>query len=207
MTHSGKATEPIFKTIFGKDWDALPVVLQRHYANRPFTDDYYRVTGILDVSCARFLRWPHPLASLPGLIPFKQEKQVPVTVVFESSLRDASFTFNRTFYFQDSKPYVFCSKMYYQGGNHVVEVMGWGISWKMFYFWDGNRVILKHRGYALRVASFFIPLPITWLLGSGYAEERAVDDHHFDMIVHITHPLWGKIYQYNGRFKFETQSV
>jgi hypothetical protein len=46
-----------------------------------------------------------------------------------------------------------------------------------------------------------MPIPLTLFLGKGYAEEIAIDDNTFDMITHITHPLWGRIYQYNGRFK------
>ena len=35
----------------------------------------------------------------------------------------------------------------------------------------------------------------------GYAEEIAVDDNTFHMNTHISHPWWGKVYEYKGRFK------
>jgi hypothetical protein len=44
------------------------------------------------------------------------------------------------------------------------------------------------------------------ILGSGYAEESAVDHNTFDMIVTISHPWWGKIYEYKGQFKIKGQA-
>ncbi len=53
----------------------------------------------------------------------------------------------------------------------------------------------------MNIFGYFIPLPLTFLIGKGYAEEIATDNKTFDMITHITHPWWGKIYEYKGRFK------
>jgi len=86
-------------------------------------------------------------------------------------------------------------------GNEVIEVMRFGLGWKMLYLWEDGKVILKHSGYALHLFGRFIPVPLTLLMGRGYAEEIAVDENTFDMITHITHPWWGKIYEYKGRFE------
>jgi hypothetical protein len=86
-------------------------------------------------------------------------------------------------------------------GNEVIEIMRFGLGWKMRYSWDGEKVILAHCGYALNLFGHFIPLPLTILLGAGYAEEHAIDDNTFEMLTHITHPWWGKIYEYKGRFE------
>jgi len=74
------------------------------------------------------------------------------------------------------------------------------LGWRMSYGWEDERVKLKHKGYVLYVFGYFIPLPLTLLIGEGYGEEVAVDDDTFDMVVTITHSLWGKIYEYKGRF-------
>lgn len=37
-------------------------------------------------------------------------------------------------------------------------------------------------------------------MGKGYAEEIPIDDKTFSMITHITHPWWGKLYEYKGQF-------
>ena len=86
-------------------------------------------------------------------------------------------------------------------GNELIEMMKFGLGWKMAYLWQDNHVKLIHRGYVFKLFGHFIPLPITWLLGQGNATETAIDEHNFAMSVDITHPWWGKIYQYNGQFK------
>ena len=194
-------SDPIFKSIFGDSWHNLPSVMKKHYANRPYTDDMTVVEGKLDVMCKQPLKFLAPLMKLMGQIPTYNEENVPVTVHFQSDKDTKAFYFNRTFNFKNTKSYAFKSLMVQIKGNEVIEIMRFGLGWKMLYLWNGEKVVLKHRGYALRLFGYFIPLPLTLLIGKGYAEEIAVDDKTFDMITHITHPLWGKIYEYKGRFK------
>lgn len=193
--------EPTFKPIFGDAWDDLPPVIKKHYANRPYTNDKVTVEGHLDVSCAKHMSLLAPVFWLLGTVPPINEKAVPVTVHFESKPDTKEFCFNRIFHFKDRKPYEFRSRMIQTKGNEVIEVMRFGISWRMNYLWEGGKVILRHKGYALKAFGHFIPLPITWLLGRGDAEEWAVGDDTFDMCATITHPWLGKVYEYKGQFK------
>lgn len=196
----GLKTEPTFKSIFGSSWDNLPPVLLKHYANRPYTRDEVVVEGTLDVMCKPPLLWMAPVMKLLGQIPARNAHHVPVTVRFQSDPDTKSFHFNRIFHFEGSKPYSFRSRMVQIRDNEVIEIMRFGLGWKMFYLWDGTKVVLEHSGYAIRLFGHFIPLPLTFLMGRGYAEEIAVDETTFDMITHITHPLWGRVYEYKGRF-------
>ena len=193
--------EPIFKDIFGAAWNDLPSVMKKHYAGRPYTDDTVIVEGTLDVMCKQPLKALAPVMKLMGQIPAHNEMNVPVTVRFQSARDSREFQFNRTFNFKNAKPCAFRSRMLQIRDNEVIEIMRFGLGWKMLYLWDGEKVVLQHHGYALRLFGHFIPAPLTLLMGKGYAEEIAVDDDTFDMITHITHPWWGKIYQYKGRFK------
>lgn len=193
--------EPIFKSIFGDKWEELPPVMKRHYANRPYTQDITTVNGVLDVMCKPPLLYLSPLMKLLGQIPTRNETNVPVTVHFQSDVNSKSFSFNRIFNFANGKPYKFQSRMLQIKGDEVIEIMRFGLGWKLQYAWDGEKVILSHKGYALQIFGHLIPLPLTILMGAGYAEERPVDDNTFDMETHITHPWWGKIYEYKGRFE------
>ena len=65
---------------------------------------------------------------------------------------------------------------------------------------------LKHKGYVLNLFGHYLPIPITFLIGAGNAEEIPIDDNTFDMCVDITHRWWGKIYEYKGRFKVNIDS-
>ncbi|HUT42222.1 MAG TPA: DUF4166 domain-containing protein [Gammaproteobacteria bacterium] len=193
--------QPIFQAIFGADWNKLPAVIPRHYANRPYSTDRVCVAGTLDVMCHGPVRWFRPLFLLLGMIPPFNEADVPVTVVFESSRTSRDFHFNRTFHFAGRKHYRFRSRMRQLAGDEVVELMRFGIGWKMRYLWKDDKVILQHQGYVLNLFGHYIPLPLTALFGAGHAEETAVDDDTFDMWVEIRHPWWGRIYGYSGRFR------
>ena len=197
----GLREAPTFKGIFGDEWDNLPCVIRKHYANRPYTQDRTMVTGTLDVMCAGPIRLLAPLFWLMGGIPPRNEKGVTVTVEFESDEHSRSFHFNRVFYFQGRRPYRFRSRMIQVRQNEVVEIMRGCVGWHMNVSWDGQRVQLKHKGYVLAAFGHFIPLPLTAIFGQGNAHEAALDEHSFDMRVEIRHPWWGKIYGYQGRFE------
>ena len=192
------STEPIFKPIFGESWNSLPPVMHKHYANRPYSEDISTVEGTLDVMCKGYLK---PFLKLSGTAPPYNEKGVPVTVHFTSQPDTNAFCFDRVFYFKNRKPFHFCSHMTQVKGNEIMEQMKYGICWHSDYGWDGTKVTLQHKGYSLRIAGMNIPLPITWLIGRGDAEEIAIDENTFDMRVTMTHPLFGQIYGYKGRFK------
>lgn len=196
-------SEPIFKSIFGESWDMLPPVMLKHYANRPYTNDRTTVKGNLNVMCTGPIRLLSPLLWIAGGIPPANAQNVPVTVMFESDEQSKAFTFHRTFHFADRKPYSFRSKMLQVMGNEVIELMAFGIGWKTSFHWEDGCVKLKHRGYVVKLFGHYIPIPLTFIFGAGNAIETSVDDCTFDMQVEITHPLWGKVYGYNGRFKLE----
>ena len=196
--------DPIFKSIFGENWEDLPPIMQKHYANRPFTDDVTIVDGTLDLVCSGPMKIFAPLFWLMKGVPPKNEKNVPVTVNFKSDRHSRYFHFNRIFHFKNRQPYQFRSRMIQTEGNEVIEVMRFGLGWRMSYVWEDERVKLKHKGYVLCMFGIFIPIPLTFLMGEGYAEEVEVDDNTFDMSVSITHKLWGKIYGYKGRFEVKS---
>lgn len=195
-----RQNQPVFKQVFGKDWEDLPAVMHKHYANKPYTQDVTVVEGVLDVSCSGPFKYFSPLFWFLHGIPPANERNVPVTVRFESDQNTQSFTFDRMFQFDHCKPYHFRSYMIPIKENEVIEVMRFGLCWRMNVVWEDGRVKLKHKGYALRIAGHFIPMPLTIFMGAGNAEEIAIDDDNFDMQVEITHPWWGSIYEYKGRF-------
>jgi len=191
---------PIFQSIFAEHWDDLPVVIEKHYANRPCSNDRVTVKGVMDVSCKGYMNLLKPFYRILGSIPVVSASDVPVTVNFDSAPDTQAFHFNRVFHF-NNRPYQFRSRMLQVGGGEVIEVMRFGICWQMNYSWDGNQVTLRHKGYALSLFGYLLPLPITALVGRGDATETAIDDDHFDMEVKVTHPIFGVVYSYGGRFR------
>ena len=97
------------------------------------------------------------------------------------------FHFDRTFYFARKKPWQFRSKMLQVRDNEVAETMRFGLAWRLHYEWRENKAELRHKGYGIQVAGRLVPLPLALLLGCGYAEEVALDDDSFAMLVNISH--------------------
>lgn len=193
--------QPIFKSIFGHQWMDLPQVMHKHYANRPYSDDVVTVEGKMDVEFGWLVKLFSPILRLVGaLVPY-QGKDIPVTVHFRSEPDSTAYCLDRTFNFPDKKPYVFFSKLIQIKDDVIVEVMKYGIGWKHRFYYDGNKVLLEHKGYVWKVGGNIIPVPIGLLLGRGYAEEEALNENTFRMKMNITHPLFGKMYEYRGVFK------
>lgn len=201
-----RTDQPIFKSVFGADWERLPPVFRRHYANRPYADDRIVVEGIMEVRAAAPLRLLGPLLRQMGFFPAVTESTVPVTVAYESDPASADFVLHRTFRFADGGPYTFRTRMRRVRGGDIVEIMPFGLYWRCRYSWEGDRVMLAHRGFGLALLGGYLPLPLGLLLGANEAEERAVDDRCFDMVTRIKHPLWGGVYEYRGRFGFRGDS-
>jgi len=194
-------SEEIFKPIFGKSWESLPKVLQKHYANRPFCDDIGISQGNLDISFKGIFKIFIPLFRLLKMLAPYEGKNVFTRVKFCSEKNSNALCFDREFYFPGKKPLRFFSRLFPQKNNEVIEVMSCGIGWRCSYSYENNKVILRHRGYNFKLCGFFIPLPITFLMGEGYAEEEAISENEFRMKMAITHFLFGIIYEYSGRFR------
>jgi hypothetical protein len=200
MMHTDKNI-PIFQNIFGDQWNNLPVVMKRHYANHPYSSDKAVVEGKLDVESSTFGRLMAPFFKLTGtLVPY-EGKNIPATVEFLSSPVTNGFHFNRTFYFPNEKPYEFKSVMISMAGNEVAEVMRFGLCWRSEYIWTGQKIVLKHRGFGAYWFGKYIPLPIAFIMGKGFADETPIDDDHFSMSMELRHPLWGRVFGYSGTFK------
>jgi len=191
----------IFQNIFGDQWNGLPPVMRKHYANRAYTNDVTVMEGIMTVESSTMAKLMSPAFRLLGtLVPY-EDKDIPVTVTALSNPNTAQYIFDREFRFKDRKVYRFKSAMEHVAGKDVVEFMRFGVGWRSAFNWDGEKVTLEHRGYVWRIFGVLLPLPMTWLMGKGYAEEIPLSKSTFKMKMYIHHPWWGKIYEYRGTFK------
>jgi predicted DCC family thiol-disulfide oxidoreductase YuxK len=195
--------EPLFKTVFGSQWDTLPAVMKKHYAVRSFSQDSVKMEGHLDIHVSPFMRFA---AHLTGMLVPYSGKNIPVTVFFRS-MTPKAVDFDRTFHFSDKGDVKFISRMEWITKNEMVEWMRFGVGWKLAYEWDGRKVILRHQGYVWRFLGVMIPLPLAWVIGGGYAEEVPVSENSFRMWTHAKHPLLGTTFGYAGEFKITEVSV
>ncbi len=194
-------SEPTFKSIFADKWDELPDVMKKHYANRPYSDDINIAEGVMKVEGSALWKLLNPFSKLFGiLVPYTGEN-IPVTVTFRSESDSNRFIFDRIFYFPGRAPYKFYSVLHPIKENEVCEIMNMGLGWRCEFSWEDKRVRLKHKGYVLKVFGRIISLPLTFLVGPGFAEEMPIDDFTFSMKMEIIHPWWGKVMGYSGQFR------
>lgn len=192
-------SEPIFKAIFGADWDRLPPVMKKHYANRPFSSDRVTVSGKLTIRLSWFYRLLSPLLKYAGTLVPANGIDVPTTVSFLSEPGGNAFCFDRRVHVPGA-PLRFFSRMAPAGGNEMIEHTGIGIGWHCRFRFDGRRVLLEHLGYVANIFGRNVRLPLEYLLGKGSAWEEAVDDDTFAMYVEIRHFLLGRLYTYSSSF-------
>ena len=193
--------DPIFQSIFGLPWAALPPVMQKHYAVRPDSYDRVVVCGLMTIKRSHFMKLMAPMLKIFGaLIPYDGE-DVPASVTFYSGPKSSDFHFDRVFQPAGRPAFRFHSRLVQIVGSDVIELMRFGVGWRSRYQIDGNHVSLSHIGYYWRIGKVLIPLPLTWMIGKGAAAEVVVSDTKFRMWMTITHPVFGETYRYEGIFQ------
>ena len=193
--------KPIYQSLFGFDGEHLPHVIQRHYANRPYSDDRMTIEGVLDIELSWPVRLLAPLLEATGtLVPYAG-KGIPFTGSFISTADTNTFTFDRLFSFPNKKPYNFRCALTPIGDKGLIEITNIGFGWHSKPVWQDGSVVMIHKGYVFKLFGWFVPLPLTWIIGTVDAIETPVDENTFDMSVTISHPLWGNVFGYKGRLK------
>lgn len=197
------SSQPIFKNIFGKSFQHLPLVLQKRYSNRSHCNEKITVHGVLNIHTSLWMKLLSPALRLCGaLVPYAA-KNIHVTVKFESQPTSNTLCFNRTFNYNNKPPYTFASDWIPQQDGNLVEFMRFGLGWKMKCHFQNNKVHLDHVGFIWQIGKYQIPLPLHFILGTPYAYETAIDDTHFAMYFEIVHPLFGNVFGYQGTFTLE----
>ncbi|MDX2082380.1 MAG: DUF4166 domain-containing protein [Rickettsiales bacterium] len=200
MTHKINH-KSIFQPIFGQKWYELPNVIHDHYANRPFCNDIVIAEGMMEIEFSKSFKLLSFLFRSLKILIAKRGKNIFTRVTFRSESNSSFLHFEREFFFEKNHPEKFFSKMIQLKENKIAEVMNCGISWIFFYNFSNQKVTLTHHGYALKIGKFFLPLPLTFLFGKGYAEEIAISDDEFAMKMTVTNFIFGEIYCYQGQFK------
>src|SRR6185312_9556995 len=179
-------SEQTFKSIFGSAWEKLPPVFQKRYSNRPYSHDITTVEGKMDITLSKAMSCLAPLLRLLHvLVPYKG-KNIPVKVDFRSEIDSTAVCLDRKFYFPGKQPYEFNSRMQIIKDNDVIERMSFGVSWKSYYFYDSEKVIMQHKGYVWKIFGLNIPLPLEIFIGKGHAEEEAIDDNSYRVTMAIS---------------------
>src|SRR5436190_18355480 len=112
--------KPLIQEIYGNQASQLPLVLQKRYANRPFSKDTLLMKGEMNIVISTLYRMLSPLFRLSGaLVPYPA-KNIPTTVALVSDETSNEIIMHRTFYYPDKSPYHFTSKVIHIKDNIVI---------------------------------------------------------------------------------------
>lgn len=194
--------QQIFKSTFGSAWDKLPLVFQKRYMNRSYSNDMITVDGKMDIHFSKIMSCLVPFFRLFHVLVPYQGKNIPVKVDFRSEINSDGVYLDRKFYFPGKSPYAFNSCMQVIKDSDVVKRMSFGMGWRTHYFYDGKKVVMQHKGYVWRVFGLNIPIPLEIFVGKGHAEEEVIDDNSYRVTMTMIHPWFGMMYSYSGNFTF-----
>jgi hypothetical protein len=190
--------------IVGDQTQLIPNILQQRYSNRTYSKEIILLNGEMNITISKSFNILSPLFRLAGaLVPYPAEK-IPVLVELVSNENSDMILMCRTLYYSDKTPYHFRSRIMHIKDNIVIELMRFGFGSKLIYNVDKDKIIMNYGGYVLRLGKWLIPIPLSYLIGKFEAYEQAISEDTFNMEVKLVHPIFGKIFQYDGYFKITT---
>ncbi len=184
----------LMQRALGDEWTKLPPALQTHYRFGTTTD-----TGHMDIEYPRFMQLYLNVLHLLGGLVNRRGLQVPTLV--EKHVVNEKQYWRRTITYPDGQVVKFDSFWVPAGKNQVIEyinpILGLAMAVRVK---DGQ---LHYQGvrFVAKFGPIVLPVPEWLVLGHTTIVEKAIDETHFAMDFRITHPLFGQVFRYSGRFE------
>ena len=193
--------EPIFKTVLGNQWMQLGSIVRQHYSLTPFSQDCVRVDGIMEeIHHSLIAKLLIPFGLLFGAVVPYRAKNVPVSVHYSSNPNNANLYWDRAFKIRSNKYFHFKSYMHHVKNNEVIEYVRFGVGMRLRVTAEDGALVFRDEGYVWRIFGFTLPIPAGLIFGNAYVEERPIDADSFSMKMELSHPLFGVLFRYRGRF-------
>jgi hypothetical protein len=184
----------LMQRALGDAWDRLPPSLQAHHLPGTTVD-----FGAMDVSFPAFMQPVLFLLSRLGALVHRRGLAVQTTV--EKSDHGDRQLWHRTLRYADGQTLRFNSAWTLSADGHVVEFVNPWLALEMQPFVVGDRLHYRGLQFIVRLGRKALHIP-EWLgLGHTTIEEWALDEDHFAMDFRMTHPLFGQVFRYAGKFK------
>lgn len=192
---------PSFKTIFGDNWNSLPLIMRKRYAICANNLDIIKLEGKMKINFTFIMSLFNPLLKLFKILVPTKGIDVPATVTYSGEVHSNTIFMERIFYFPDQSPYYFRSHIEPLQNNEIIEYTSLNFGVKMTCKIDGNKIIFQYKGYVIKIFNTVISCPISFIIGKVYVEEIPLSDDSYQMLMKITHPLFGNMFEYSGIFK------
>lgn len=186
--------KPLMQQALGAQWEQLPPTLQAHYQHDPNTE-----VGELDIEYPGFMQPYLSFMRLLGALVNRRGKAVPITV--ETWMEGSIQRWKRTLHFPDGQEILFKSVCVYAGSNELIEYVNAFLGMRMAVTVEDGKLNYAGRHYVLKLGSVLLPIPEWLVLGHTTVVETALDDANFAMDFRLTHPWFGEVYRYAGKFR------
>jgi hypothetical protein len=182
----------------GDDWHSLPQALQAHYQFGTNVD-----VGKMDIDYPRFMQPYLSLLRLFGALIDRPGRQVATVV--EKRVVDHRQFWHRTVTYGDAAVVLFDSFWIHAGGNQLIEFVNPVLGLQMAVHVEDGRLHYHGVHFVAKLGPFLLPIPEWLALGHTTIVEEAIDERSFIMDFRVTHPLFGQVFRYAG--KFQTRPV
>jgi hypothetical protein len=189
--------DSLMQNALGADWDKLPPALQTHYRFGKTIDN-----GHMDIEYPRFMQPYLSVLHLMGALIDRGGRQVP-TVVEKTVVGERQY-WRRTITFPDGKVVYFNSFWVAAGGNQMIEFVNPLLGLQMAVHVEDGKLHYRGVRFVVKLGGLLLPIPEWLVLGHTSIVEEAVDETHFAMDFRLTHPLFGQLFRYAGRFEATT---
>ena len=184
----------LMQQALGADWDKLPPALQAHYRFGTTTD-----TGSMDIEYPRFMQPVWSILRLLGALVDRQGKSV--TTIVEKRVVGERQIWRRTITYPDGQIVRFDSFWVAAGNAEVIEFVNPVLGLQMAPYVVGEKLHYRGVRFVAKLGPVTIPIPEWLVLGHATIIEEALDDTHFAMDFRLTHPLFGQLFRYSGKFE------
>lgn len=184
----------LMQLALGDDWNRLPPALQAHYRFGTTTD-----TGHMDIEYPRFMQPYLSVLRHAGALVDRSGRRVP-TVVEKSVVGERQY-WRRTITYPNGQVVHFNSFWVAAGGNQVIEFVNPMLGLQMAAYVEDGRLHYRGVGFVVKLGRWRLSIPEWLVLGRTTIVEEAVDETHFVMDFRLTHPLFGQVFRYAGKFE------
>lgn len=118
---------------------------------------------------------------------------------FRIGMQNGEIIKRRTYALDNEKPFVFDSVFRDEPALH--EEFGGGLGMYLMLTVKHGALFFRDRAYFLRLGRFRLPLPRWLTVGSFDLLHRNIDQHRFQVIIRVAHPLLGTLFYQRGEFE------
>ncbi|MCL2830925.1 MAG: DUF4166 domain-containing protein [Betaproteobacteria bacterium] len=184
----------LMQRALGADWDKLPPALQAHYQFGETID-----TGAMDVEYPRLMQPCLNVLGILGALVNRSGRDVH-TVVKKRVVGERQY-WRRTLTYPNGKVVCFNSFWICAGEGQLIEFVNPVLGLQMAPTVKDSRLHYRGVRFVAKLGPLMLPIPEWLVLGHTTIVEEAIDENHFIMDFRLTHPLFGQVFRYSGKFE------